>query len=797
MELKLLSVIIWLFVVAAAVVAVVMLVVRNRTLPSERRQKSKPYIVAIAACAAAAALVWGGEVIYRKTIKPAAMGNPFLTSWGNWGTPFELPPFENIRPEHFKPAFEEGMRRQRAEIDSITANPATPTFDNVILAYDRSGELYSTVSRIFSGLTSAETNDKLEAVKAEMSPLQSAHADAIGMDSLLFAKVKSVYDRRAELRLDAAQMRLTERIYKRFERSGALLSPADKAQLQQINGELSSLGVRFAGNRRGAMNAFRLEIDSRDGTGLPSGVLSRARALAREEKLEDKLVFTLSKPSWLPFLTYSDKDDLRRRIYEAYLNQGAAETEFDNTQIINDMIRLRTRKAKLLGFETFADYVLDERMAKTPGQVYEFLDSLWRPSLEKAVEERDAMLTLKRSEKRDTTVMLNSWDWWYYAEKVRKNRYNFDEEQARPYFSLENVQLGIFKLCNHLYGISFRPITVPVYHKDVVVYEVMDIDNTHLGVIYMDFFPRPGKKSGAWCTSYRVQGYTPEGEKIHPVTTIVCNFTEPLSGGSTPSLLTLDEVETFFHEFGHALHNLFADVPYEGLLGVERDFVELPSQIMENWAFEPRMLAEYAIHYRTGDPIPDRTIQRMESSAKFNQGFMTTELLAASYSDMDIHTMTEYSPFIVADFEKYALSTKRGLIPEIEPRYRYPYFGHIFDGGYAAGYYGYIWAEVLDKDAYEAFVESGDIFSRDVANDFRHKVLAPRGMKDGMELYRDFRGSEPGREALLKGRGLYKEPDISPDSLIAMRRRQREQAPRTTPPDSVLRKILNEGPLEE
>jgi peptidyl-dipeptidase Dcp len=500
-------------------------------------------------------------------------------------------------------------------------------------------------------------------------------------------------------------------------------------------------------------------------------------------------VFNLSKPSWIPFLTYSPKEDLRKQLYEAWLDQCGEGTAFDNTGIINDIIRLRTRRAHLLGFDSFADFQLDDKMAKTPARVYEFLDGIWTPALAKAVEERDEMLAMKRSEMNDTTAVMNSWDWWFYAEKVRKGRYNFDEEQARPYFSLENVRSGIFKLCNLLYGISFRPITAPVYHKDVVVYEVLDIDNSHLGVIYMDFFPRPGKGSGAWCGTYRSQGYTADGERISPITNIVCNFTEP--AGGNPSLLSLDETETFFHEFGHALHNLFADVPYRGLLGTERDFVELPSQIMENWAFTPRLLAEYAIHYRSGDPIPERMVQRIAESSKFNQGFMTVELLAASLSDMDIHTMKEYSPFNVADFEKYALVTKRGLIPQIEPRYRYPYFSHIFDGGYSAGYYSYIWAEVLDQDAYAAFVESGDIFSRRVADDFRRKVLAPRGLRDGMDLFLDFRGAEPSREPLMRGRGLVRE-DISPDSLAARRQREWASRPQTAPADSVLREILGE-----
>ncbi len=748
--------------------------------------KSKQLLIAGAICVAVAGAVWGGISIFNNQ-KKADMGNPFFTEWK---TPFGVPPFEELRPEHFKPAFEEGMRRHRAEIDSIVSNTAAPTFDNVILAYDRSGELYGTVGRVFGAITSAETNDELEAIRAEMSPLQSAHSDAIALDEGLFAKIKAVYDNRAGL--DAARLRLTERIYKRFERSGALLSEADKEELRGINEQLSLLSVRFDRNNREAVNNYKLVINESDATGLPANVTARARARAEADGQPGKLIFTLSKPSWIPFLTYSEREDLRRTLYEAWLGQCAEGSDYDNAGIINDIIRLRTRRANILGFDTYADFVLDERMAKTPARVYEFLDAIWTPSLAKATEERDEMLALKRSELGDSTAVMHSWDWWFYAEKIRKTRYNFDEEQARPYFSLDGVRSGIFKLCNRLYGISFRPVAAPVYHKDVQVFEVLDRDNSHLGVIYMDFFPRAGKGAGAWCGSYRSQGYTPDGVKIAPITNIVCNFTEP--SGNTPALLTLDEVETFFHEFGHALHNLFADVPYRGLLGTERDFVELPSQIMENWAFAPEMLAEYAVHYRTAEVIPTRMVERITESSMFNQGFVTTELLAASLSDMDIHTMKEYAPFNVADFERNALVTRRGLIPEIEPRYRYPYFSHIFDGGYAAGYYSYIWAEVLDKDAYEAFVESGDIFSRAVANDFRFKVLAPHGMRDGMDLYRDFRGAEPSREPLLRGRGLLPGSAISDDSLAALRRLESESRPRQAPTDSVLREILGEGP---
>lgn len=774
-----------LWVVVAALLVLIFFV-RRRTLPSERRSRLKPWYTGLVAAVVAVAGLYTGNYYYMMNQKPADMGNPFFTGWE---TPFGVPPFDRIRAEHFEPAFREGMRRQMAEIDSIKHNSAEPTFDNVILALDRSGSMYDQVSRIFSLQTSADTNDALEKINAAMSPLESRHADAIGMDTLLFAKIKSVYDRRGSMNLNEAQNRLLDRTYRRFVRNGALLSAADKEELSQINQELSSLSVRFGNNRREAVNGYELVIDAKEGDGLPSNLVAGARARATEKGLKNKLIFTLQKPSWLPFLTSSDKENYRREIYEAYQGLCAEGTEFDNTQIVNDIVRLRVRKAHLLGFETYADFVLDDRMARTSENVYSLLDDIWEPALEKACGERDALLSLKRKEFNDTLVQINPWDWWYYSEKVRKNRYSFDEEQARPYLSLENVKSGIFSLSNRLYGITFRPVKVPVYHKDVSVYEVLDYDNSHLGIIYMDFFPRPGKGSGAWCGIYRPQGIDADGNRISPITTIVCNFTEPVEGSSTPALLTLNETTTFFHEFGHALHNLFADVPYKGLLGVERDFVELPSQIMENWAFEPAMLRNYALHYRSGEPMPDRIINRIQESALFNQGFNTVELIAASFTDMDVHNLSEYTRFEVAAFEDFALYNKRGMIPEIKPRHRFPYFTHIFNGGYMAGYYGYIWAEVLDKDAYEAFTGGGNIFNNQVARDFRRKVLAPRGLRDGMDLYVDFRGHEPSREPLFIARGLMERPEPAVDSLSM-------PEPEALP-DSVLRKILDEGPLEE
>lgn len=772
---------------AAAVILALIFNIRRRTLPSERKTKLKPWYGRLAGCLAAAALIYAGGYIYELNKKPADMGNPFLTGWD---TPFGVPPFDRIKPEHFKPAFEQGMAEQRAEIESIIDNPKAPSFDNVILALDRSGRLLEEVSRVFSALTSAETNDELERIKADISPLLSLHADSISMDPRLFAKIDAVYARRDSIKLDEAGRRLLDRTRKRFVRNGALLSDEGKEELKRINQELSSLGVRFGNNKREAINAFQLVIDAKEAAGLPQNVVAQARARASEQGLKNKLVFTLQNPSRLPFMTYSEKENYRRELQQAYIGLCAEGTEFDNTQIVNNIIRLRTRKAHLLGFETFAAFVLDERMAKNSTNVYSLLDDIWEPAIDKAIEERSSLLDIRKTGSGDTLARINPWDWWFYAEKVRKSRYSFDEEQARPYFSIDNVRNGIFQLCNRLYGITFRPIKVPVYHKDVSVYEVSDYDNSHLGIIYFDFHPRPGKGAGAWCASLRPQGFDDNGNRIAPITTIVCNFTEPVAGSNTPALLTLDETETFFHEFGHALHNLFANVPFQGLLGVERDFVELPSQIMENWAFEPQMLKNYALHYRTGEAIPDRIVSRIRESSLFNQGFNTVELVAASFSDMDVHNQKEFAPFNVSDFETYALRTKRGLIPEIEPRYHYPYFSHIFDGGYAAGYYGYIWAEVLDKDAFEAFAETGDLFDKRVARNFRLKILAPRGLRDGMVLYRDFRGREPDRMPLFRARGLVDEPQRPVVDSLA------KPAPEPLP-DSVLRKILGEGPLEE
>ena len=682
--------------------------------------------------------------------------NPFFAEWN---TPYGVPPFDRIAPEHFLPALERGMSLHDAEIDAITSDNDAPTFENVILAYDRSGRMLAQTELIFGMLCAAENTPEMQALQERVMPLLAAHADKILLNEKLFERVKAVYDRRGALELDAEQNRLLEKTYRDFVRAGALLDAEQKARLKAINGELSLAAVKFGQNILAENGNYALVLESADLDGIPSNVRDQAREKAEATGKKGKYVFTLHKPSLIPFLTYSQKRELREEIYKAYLNRCNNGDEYDNKQLINDFIRLRTEKAHLLGYPSYADYVVADEMAGTTDAVYKLLNEIWTPALERAKGELAEMEELFRKDHPDGEFA--SWDWWYYAEKVRKQKYQLEEELLRPYFSLENVQSGIFFLANRLYGITFRPIVVPLYHPDAIAYEVLDADESHLGVLYFDYFPRDGKSQGAWCGNYVEQTYE-DGKRVAPVVSIVCNFTRPTS--NAPALLTLDETETLFHEFGHALHFLFHDVKYRGLTEVEGDFVELPSQLMENWAFDPEVLKQYAVHYRANEVIPEYLVAKLRRSELFNQGFMTTELIAASLSDMDIHSITEYEPFDPMEFERKALTEKRGLIPQIEPRYRYPYFSHIFDGGYSAGYYFYTWAEVLDKDVFEAFRESGDLFNKKIADDFRRKILARGGSEDGMTMYRDFRGKDPDKRAMLRSRGLWNEPEPA-DSL--------------------------------
>ena len=670
--------------------------------------------------------------------------------FAGWDTPFGVPPFNLIEPAHYLPAFEAAMEAEIAQIDSIANNTAQPDFTNTILALDRSGEMLERVSNLFFLLTAAETNEAMQDVQRKVSPLLAQHRDRILLNEKLFQRVKSLHERKSQLPLDADRQQLLEKTYRRFVRSGALLSEREKKRLQEVNEKLAGLSVQFGNNVLAETKGFRLEVDSAGIAGIPAHLLTQAQEAARKAGVTNRWVFTLDKSSLFPFLTYSERRDLREEIYRGYLDRGSRNNTNDNRKIANEIVQLRTERAKLLGFETHAAFVLDDVMAQKPENVYALLDALWQPALKRATDELNEMKALRLKETGEEDFA--SWDWWFYAEKVRKQQYNLDEEMLRPYFQLENVRNGIFMLCNRLFGITFRPVVLPLYHSGVKTYEVRDIDNSTLGVLYLDFFPREGKQPGAWCGCFRASSYDAEGNRIVPIVSIVCNFTPP--GDRRPSLLSLEEVETFFHEFGHALHALFTKVRYKALLEVERDFVELPSQIMENWVCEPDVLRQYAIHHQAGSVIPDHLVDKIGQSRLFNQGFATLEYLAASYSDMDIHNDPDVGFVDLHAFEQEILNGRRNLIPEIEPRYRYPYFLHIFDNDYSAGYYSYIWAEVLDKDAFQAFVETGDIFNRSVARSFRADILERGGAEEGMTLYKNFRGKEPSRLPLLRKRGL-------------------------------------------
>ena len=675
-------------------------------------------------------------------------GNPLLNEFA---TPYGVPPFDKIEAEHYGPAFEYAMSLHNEEVAAILANNEEPTFANTILELDRSGMMLANISDLFGMMCAAMNSDEMQELQEEVMPKLAAHYDAISMNEELFNRIKVVYDKRNSTDLNAEQIRLVEKMYDGAVRQGALLNGEQKERLQKINEELSLLTVKFDNNLLAETNDFKLELSGKECKELPKAVRDAA-----QEGNDDKFIFTLHKPSLIPFLTYSQNRELREKIYKAYLNRGNNENKHDNKAIINDMIRLRIEKANLLGYKSYADYVTSEQMAGSPKAVYELLEGIFTQANEKAKEELAEMNTMFKRDHSGESDKFASWDWWYYAEKVRKQKYNLNEEMTSPYFALDNVRQGAFNLANRLYGLTFRPIVVPQYHNEASAYEVLDTDGSHLGVLYFDFHPRASKSQGAWCGYFRRPSYDSNGKRIAPVVSIVCNFTRP--SGNTPALLSIDEVTTLFHEFGHALHFLFSDVPYNGLLDVEGDFVELPSQILENWALEEELLKTYALHYRNNTIINKSLIDKIHRSAQFNQGFMTTELLAAALVDLDIHSLTEYKELDVDAFEYNALYEKRGMISEIEPRYRLPYFAHIFAGGYSSGYYFYTWAEVLDKDAFAAFAETGDVFHRRTAQAFR-KLLSSGGKKDGMTLYREFRGAEPSREALLKARGLWVEPE--------------------------------------
>lgn len=675
--------------------------------------------------------------------------NPLLQPYS---TSFKVPPFADIRPAHFQPAFETGMQLQQEKITAITAQKSAPTFENTIAALEQSGKQLQQAATVFFNLTSANTNPELEALSRQIAPRMAQHSDDIYLNPQLFARVKAVYGQRAKLRLTPEQDRLLEKTYKAFVRSGAQLNEAQQTQMRGINKELSLLTVKFGQNLLAETNGFEMIVEKQeDLAGLPPSVVAAAAASAKEAGKEGKWRFTLHNASVMPFLQYAQNRALREKIYKAYTNRCNNNDARDNKEIVAALAALRAEKAALLGYASHADFVLEENMAKTPAQANELLNKLWNAALPVAKNEAAEMQKVMDREGRNE--QLEAWDWFYYADKVRKEKYNYDAEELRPYFKLENVREGVFATAKKLYGITFTQLeNIPVYQEDVTAYEVKEADGRHIGVIYMDFFPRASKRGGAWMTSYRKQS-TEKGARVAPVVSIVCNFSKP--AGNQPALLTPDEVETFFHEFGHALHGLLSNVRYETLSGtsVPRDFVELPSQIMEHWAFEPEVLKMYAKHYETGELVPDALVAKMKEASKFNQGFATVEYLAASLLDMNYHTLPAGSKIDAPAFEKQQMD-KLGLIPQIAPRYRSTYFQHIFAGGYSAGYYSYIWSEVLDNDAFAAFKETGNIFDPATARSFRTNVLEKGGTVEPMELYKAFRLRAPEVKFLLKSRGL-------------------------------------------
>lgn len=674
--------------------------------------------------------------------------NPFFSPFD---TPYGIPAFEQIKETHYASAMREGMDIQKNEIVEITRNSEKPTFENTIVALENSGQLLNQVLSVFYNLNSAHTNETMQQIAQEMAPELSAHSDDISLNADLFKRVKTVYDQRETLNLDEESLRLLEKKYKGFARGGALLNDSDKDKLREINGELSVLSLKFQEHVLKETNDFEFTVNKEsDLAGLPQDLISSAAELAKNKGKAGSYVFNLSNPMILPFLQYAENRQLREDIWRAYQNRGNNGNANDNNQLITKMVNLRQERAKLLGYESHAHFVLEESMAGNPTEVMNLLDQLWTPALNRSKDELKDLQAMVQAEGKNFNIA--PWDWRYYAERIRQEKYDIDEQEVKQYFPAMAVQNGIFLLCDKLFGLQFSELkNAPKYHPDVQVFEVKEKNGDMVGVIMIDLYVRPSKSGGAWMTSYRDQSKK-DGKRVLPLISIVCNFPAPMDGN--PSLLTFDDVTTFFHEFGHALHGLLSDVTYQSLAGtnVPTDFVELPSQIMEHWAGEPEFMRFYAKHYKTNQVIPDALIEKLLNLGTFDQGFATTEYLAASLLDLEYHSMTQPMREDVQTIE--ARSMKRlGLIDAIIPRYRSTYFSHIFAGGYSSGYYSYIWSGVLDNDGFQAFKETS-LFDQETAARLRNYVLSKGGTVDPMELYVSFRGRKPSVEPLLKKRGL-------------------------------------------
>jgi peptidyl-dipeptidase Dcp len=673
------------------------------------------------------------------------MSNPFFESWQ---TAYGMPPFDEIKDEHYLPAFERAFADHDADIDQIAANQLPPTFTNTIEAMERSGALLRKVSGVFYNLSSSTTNDQLQAIEVLLAPRSAAHFSRIYNHQRLFKRVSQIYLERQSLALDADQLLLLEDLYTAFVRAGAALSDVARPQVQALDESLAGLMTQFSQNILKDTNNFEMVVDNEeDLAGLPQSVLRAASVEAQQRGMSGKYVFTVSRSSITPFLQYADSRALREKIYKAYTHNANNPNDFNNQTIVGQIAAQRVKRAQLLGYQTHAHYMLDDRMAKTPANVNQLLDSIWQPAQIKVAEEARDLQGIIQAE--GGNFELAAWDWWYYTEKVRSKRYAIAEDQVKPYFKLENVRDGAFDVAHKLFGLTFREVNdVPLYHPDVISYEVSDADGSLIGLFLVDYFMRASKQGGAWMSEFRAQSNL--SESIRPIVVNTCNFPK-----SSPCLLGMDEVLTLFHEFGHGLHGLLSQVRYESQSGtnVKQDFVELPSQIMEHWAIEPEVLRSYARHVDTGEVIPDEVIDKLLASNTFNQGFSTTEYLAAAYLDMAWSSLDSSDAQDIDTFEAQSMQAIK-LIDAVAPRYKSSYFQHIFAGNsYSAGYYAYIWAEVLDADGFEAFKEK-EIFDAATARSFRQNILEKGGTAEAMSLYQAFRGRAPDVAPLLKNRGL-------------------------------------------
>ena len=672
--------------------------------------------------------------------------NPFLTEYD---TPYQIPPFEKIKFSHYEPAFQEGMKQHLSEVEQIASNQENPTFENTIAELERAGKTLDKVSSVFFNLLGSNTSDEMDALAMKISPTLSSHRDSILLNKDLFSRIKSVYEQKDSLELTTEQERLLDQTHKSFVRNGANLTDSEMNRLVQINSSLSTLSVQFDQNVLKETNGFSLIIENEDELdGLPAEEIRQAALLAESEGHEGKWVFKPTRVSMYPFLTYSTQRELREQLYNSYIQRGDNDNEFDNKSLIVEMLKLRKEKAKLMGFESHADYVLDDTMAKQTSRVDDLLEQIWEPGIARAKSEAEEMQNLIRQE--GGNFELAAWDWWHYAEKIRQSKYDFSEEEVKPYFSEDRVLKGAFDVASKLFDITFvERNDLPKYRDNIRSFEVLNEQNETIGIFYTDFTLRPNKGGGAWMNTFRSQSKF-DGKQI-PIVVNVCNF--PPENEDGVSLLSFEQVETLFHEFGHGLHGLLSDANYPSLSGtsVTRDYVEFPSQMMENWAREPEVIKTFALHYQTDEPIPDSLLNKISEAGTFNEGFETSEYVAAAHLDMAYHTNTED----IKDIDKFEDDTlaELGLIPQIESRYRSTYFGHIFAGGYSSGYYSYLWTEVLEADAFEPFREKG-LFDKETASKLKEYVYASGNTEDLMTQYINYRGSEPKIEPLLKKRGL-------------------------------------------